>query len=234
MARVCLALEEVSRVMWLLTMPGVYTPQADTWLLAEALRQAAIPRHARVLDIGPGSGVLSVAAARAGAAEVLAVDVSLRAALSTWCNARVRRLPVRVRCGDALDVAAGRRFDVILANPPYVPAARLAGRGRARAWDAGPDGRTMINRLTALAPLLLAPRGLILIVHSALCGVDRTLHQLRGGGLKASVVARHLEPFGPVLRGRVGFLEGRGLIEPGQRHEELVVIRGDRTERPTA
>jgi release factor glutamine methyltransferase len=216
--------------MWL-TMPGAYPPQADTWLLVSALMQAAIPYRVTVLDVGAGSGVLSVAAARAGAAEVLAVDLSRSAMLSTWCNARLRRLPVRVRRGDALEVAMGRRFDVIVANPPYVPAPRLTGRGRARAWDAGPDGRAMIDRLTALAPILLAPRGLILIVHSTLCGVDRTLRQLRGGGLKASVVARHLEPFGPVLRGRVRFLEGRGLIESGQRHEELVVIRGDRTER---
>jgi release factor glutamine methyltransferase len=220
--------------MLLLRPPGVYPPQADTWLLAEAIEQAAIPCGARVLDIGPGTGALSIVAARAGASEVLAADVSRRAVLATWFNAAVRGLAVRARHGDALDTAAGQRFDVILANPPYVPCARQSppGRGRARAWDAGLDGRAMVDRVTALAPLLLNRNGIVLIVHSALCGVDKTLHQLRGGGLKASVVARHIEPFGPVLRGRVGFLQGRGLIKPGQRHEELVVIRGDRTERP--
>ncbi|HEU5475903.1 MAG TPA: HemK2/MTQ2 family protein methyltransferase [Actinophytocola sp.] len=218
----------------LLRPPGVYRPQADTWLLAKAIEQAALPSEARVLDIGAGTGALSVAAARAGAAEVTAVDVSRRAVLATWFNTAVRGLPVRVRRGDALDVAAGRRFDVILANPPYVPCERpdVPDAGPRRAWDAGLDGRAMVNRVTALAPLLLAPRGLILIVHSQLCGVDRTLHQLRGGGLKASVVARAIEPFGPVMRGRVDFLERAGLIEPGQRHEQLVVIRGDRTEPP--
>jgi release factor glutamine methyltransferase len=218
--------------MLLLRPPGVYPPQADTWLLAEAVRQATLPRGVRVLDVGPGTGALSVAAARAGAAEVLAVDLSRRAVLATWLNTSLRGLPVRVRRGDALEVAAGRRFDVILANPPYVPCEQPdpPQTGRARAWDAGLDGRAVVDRMTALAPLLLARRGVIMIVHSALCDVDRTLHQLRGGGLKASVVARRIEPFGPVLRGRVGFLERRGLIGPGQRHEELVVIRGDRTE----
>jgi release factor glutamine methyltransferase len=219
--------------MMLLRLPGVYPPQADTWLLADALAQAAIPLDASVLDIGPGTGALSVAAFRAGAADVTAVDVSRSAVLATWLNTTVRGLPVRVRHGDALDVAAGRRFDVILANPPYVPSAHadVPSRGRARAWDAGTDGRAVLDRVTALAPLLLAPKGIVLIVHSALCGVDRTLHQLRGGGLKASVVARHIEPFGPVMRGRVSLLEHGGIIELGQRHEELVVIRGDRTER---
>jgi release factor glutamine methyltransferase len=45
-------------------------------------------------------------------------------------------------------------------------------------------------------------------------------------------VQRRRVPFGPVMHGRSGFLEQHGLIEPGQRHEELVVIRGDRPERP--
>jgi release factor glutamine methyltransferase len=214
-----------------LRLPGVYRPQADTWLLAEAVRQAAIPRGASALDVGSGAGVLSMTVAGAGAAEVLAVDVSRRAVMTTWVNATVRGLPVRVCRGDALEVAAGRRFDVIVANPPYVPSRRLPNRGRVRAWDGGADGRAMLDRVIAMAPLLLMPRGVILLVHSGLCGVDRTLDQLRGGGLKAGVVARQTEPFGPVMRGRTKFLASSGLIEASQRHEELVVIRGDRTER---
>jgi len=216
----------------LFSLPGVYRPQADTRLMVEAVGEAAIPMGASVLDVGSGAGALSVAAARAGAREVLAVDVSRRAVVATWVNAVVRGVPVRVRRGDAWEVAVGRRFDLILANPPYVPSRQgPPHRGPARAWDAGTDGRAMLDRVTAVAPVLLNERGVILIVHSGLCGVDRTLDQLRGGGLKASVVARCTEPFGPVMRGRTDFLERAGLIEAGQRHEELVVIRGDWTER---
>lgn len=70
----------------------------------------------------------------------------------------------------------------------------------------------------------------MLIVHSSLCGIDRTLAALRDSALKASIVARHFEPFGPVLGSRIGYLEEAGLIDAGQRHEELVVIRADHTE----
>lgn len=209
----------------------MYTPQDDTALLVEALHAAAIPAGVRVLDIGTGTGALAIAAIRAGAAEVTGVDVSRRAVWTARVNAALQRVPLRVRLGNALEVIADERFDLVLANPPYVPAARAcAARGAARAWDAGLDGRQLLNPLCARMFDLLVPGGVLLMVHSALCGVDTTLRQLRDNGLKASIVQRRSVPFGPVMRGRVGFLEQNGLIEPGQRHEELVVIRGDRPE----
>lgn len=213
--------------MW--RAPGVYAPQADTRLLAEALRAAAIPDRARVLDVGTGTGALAIAALREGASQVTAVDLSRRAVLTARVNTIGR--PVRVLLGNALEVVAGETFDLILANPPYVPSDRAA-YGPARAWDAGIDGRELIDPLCAKAFDLLVPGGTLLMVHSALCGVDSTLIRLRDGGLKAAVVHRRWIPFGPVMLGRVDFLERHGLIEPGQRHEELVVIRGDRPEKP--
>ncbi|MGW6937335.1 HemK2/MTQ2 family protein methyltransferase [Lentzea sp. NPDC054927] len=209
--------------MMLTNSPGVYAPQEDTRVLIEALRSAAIPAGARVLDVGTGTGALALAALRAGAATVTAVDVSLRAVLTARLNTLGK--PVRVRWGDALDVRG--RFDLVLANPPYVPANRAA-RGPARAWDAGADGRELLDPLCAKVSGLLRPGGVLLLVHSALCGEDTTVSRLRDAGLKAAVVGRCRTPFGPVMLERIPFLEARGLVEPGQRHEELVVIRGDK------
>ncbi|MEK8144965.1 methyltransferase [Streptomyces sp. M10(2022)] len=59
-----------------------------------------------------------------GAGHVTAVDVSRRATLATRFNARIRGLPVRVEHRDAMTFHAARQFDVILANPPYVPSPR--------------------------------------------------------------------------------------------------------------
>jgi release factor glutamine methyltransferase len=220
--------------VWLLRPPGVYRPQADTWLLAQALHDATIPYGARVLDLCTGTGALAVAAARAGAAHVTAVDISRRAAMAARFNTMIRGLPVRVVRGNMLKFLAGRQFDVILANPPYVPCADpdVPRRGPSRAWDAALDGRALLDPLCTNAAELLSAGGMLLIVHSAVCGVETTLDVLRQQGLKAAVVARRMEPFGPVMRSRIELLERQGLIEVGQRYEELVVIRGDRPDPP--
>lgn len=214
--------------MLLLRAPTVYPAQGDTWLLADALAHERVTPGARVLDLCCGSGALAVAAARLGASDVTAVDISRRAVLSTWLNTRARRLSVRVLRGDLVAPVAQERFDLVLANPPYVPAATdgLPTGGAARCWDAGTDGRAVLDRLCAEVPPLLAPGGVVLVVFSGICGADATVDALEAAGLDASVVARRVEPFGPVMTARAAMLEGRGLVAPGQRYEELVVVRG--------
>ncbi|MBO3748361.1 methyltransferase [Streptosporangiaceae bacterium NEAU-GS5] len=212
--------------MFLLRPPGVYRPQGDTALLSEALGLLEVRPGARILDICAGTGVLSVLAARHRAARVTAVDVSLRAAFAAWFNTTLRGLRVRVLRGDLFRPLQGEEFDVILANPPYVAgeAAPPGSHSQARAWDAGMDGRTFLDRICAAAPRHLAPGGSLLMVHSALSGVEASLRHLRAAGLLAGVATRRRERFGPVMRARAAQLEAQGLIEPGQRDEELVVI----------
>ena len=211
--------------MRLVTLPGVFRPISDSRLLADCLRRELRP-GARVADLCTGSGLLAVAAALHGAAAT-AVDVSRRAVLTTRLNARLNGVSVRAVRGDLLAPLAGERFDVIVSNPPYVPAETDAKpRGSARAWVGGPDGRMVLDRICDLAPGRLRPGGALLLVQSSLCDERQTLYRLAANGLDAQVVARRRGPLGPLLSTRVDELERRGLLEPGARSEELVVVRG--------
>lgn len=208
--------------MRILNLPGVFRPHSDTWLLAGAL--AGRPA-ARVLDLCTGSGALAVCAALHGARRVVAVDVSRRAVLSARLNARINGVRVDARRGDLFAPVAGERFDLIVSNPPYVPAAEeaLPRRGPQRAWDAGLDGRALMDRICAGAAAHLAPGGQLLLVHSEVCGVAATHAALGAFGLRTEVVARHDGTLGPLLARRAEMLRARGLLADADREEVVVV-----------
>ena len=159
--------------MRILTLPGVFRPRSDAALLACTMHDQRLARGARVLDLFTGSGALAIAAAQSGARDVVAVDVSRRAVLSARLNAWRNGVTVGngvtvdVRRGDLWQPVAGERFDLILANPPYLPSARDTPprTGAARAWEAGVDGRALLDRLCRDAHAHLQPGGTLLIVQ---------------------------------------------------------------------
>jgi release factor glutamine methyltransferase len=199
-------------------------------MLARELVASLPPgRDASVLELCTGSGAVALAAARAGAS-VTAVDVSRRSVWTVRVNALLRGVRVRALRGNLFDPVAGRRFDLIATNPPYVPAASdtLPERGPERAWDAGRDGRALIDPICDAAPGHLLPGGAILMIHSSLCGIEETVARLGAGGLEVDVPVRERGPLGPLMLARVAQLEASGALKPGEREEELVIVRGRR------
>ena len=127
-------------------------------------------------------------------------------------------------------------FDVIVANPPYMPVVPGAdteripvSAGPARAWNAGPAGRMILDPLCHSVAELLTEGGTLLLVQSEFADIDRTLKRLRGNGLAADVVVSEFIRFGPVVRARARWLECTGRLAAGRRAEELVVIRADKS-----
>jgi release factor glutamine methyltransferase len=132
------------------------------------------PQPSTVLDFGTGSGCLAIAvAAKCPGALVYAVDISPEALAVAATNAARHGMAERIRflCGDGFSsVPAGVRFDLIVANPPYIPSNQIASlQPEVRdfdprlALDGGPDGLAVVRRLAADAPPFLRPGGRLML-----------------------------------------------------------------------
>jgi release factor glutamine methyltransferase len=126
----------------------------------------------RVIDIGTGTGILALAAARAGAESVIAADINPNAALNAAENARANGLGDRVTalCSNLLSALAPHPlFDVIMSSPP-----KHAGEPRNladRGYLAGPDFRD-IAALFKESRLRLKPGGCVYLMLSSDSDLD--------------------------------------------------------------
>lgn len=161
--------------LWLRVDERVLVPRADTETLVEwALeRLHAAPQAgsgAIVLDLGTGSGAVALAIqAHCPAARVQASDASPGALAVAQHNADRLQLPVAFHAGSWLDAVPGRRYDLIVSNPPYIaehdphlPALAFEPRS---ALTAGADGLDDIRTIVAQAPAALHPGGWLLLEH---------------------------------------------------------------------
>ncbi len=148
---------------------NVLIPRPETELLCERaltwLKEYG-PAVPKVLDLCTGSGALAVAIAFfMPQADVYAADISIGALCVAQKNAAFHKAAAAFFQGDFLSAVPGRRFDLIVCNPPYIPAsacetlqAEVLKEPRA-ALDGGPDGLLFYRRLALEAPLSLCPGG---------------------------------------------------------------------------
>jgi release factor glutamine methyltransferase len=152
---------------------SVLVPRPETeHLIDEVLRfiRGRSGAALRVLDVGTGCGAIACTIAAQTQAIVDGTDVS--AAAVAIANENARHLDVAERCrfyhGDLAVPVAHKRYDVVVANLPYVPTSDLptlpnpAAYEPRAALDGGPDGLTLYRRLLAHIPLLLKPDAMLL------------------------------------------------------------------------
>ena len=153
--------------------PDVLIPRPDTELLVvRALAHMPDDKAIAALDLGTGSGCIAITLAlERPLARVTAVDRSTVALATATHNGNILNAPVEFLTSDWFSALTGRRFDLIVGNPPYIATAdpHLA-RGDVRfeplsALAAGPDGLADLRRLIAAAPEHLKPGGALLLEH---------------------------------------------------------------------
>ncbi|MHC1586069.1 MAG: HemK2/MTQ2 family protein methyltransferase [Candidatus Hecatellaceae archaeon] len=173
---------------FLLKIPShVYEPSDDSFLLAENLKLSG---GETVLDMGCGSGLLTLLAARK-ASLVVAVDINPEAVKATAENVKANGFAGKVELvvGDLFSAfRRGELFDLVIFNPPYLPVEEEDQLGRA--WSGGPTGREVIDRFLSEVKGRLKPRGKILLVQSTLSNVSETVRVLEASGFNVRVLGR--------------------------------------------
>lgn len=165
------------REFWSLALrvtPAVLVPRHETEILVEtALKHIPKSEESTVLDLGTGSGAIALAiASERPLARIMGVDVSPGALGVARENARVLALRnVSFRLGSWFDAVPNERFDVVVANPPYVaerdPALAALAAEPALALLAGPDGLDALEAIIAGAPSHMTPGGWLLLEHGS-------------------------------------------------------------------
>ena len=154
--------------------PGVLVPRPESELLVEAVLQhiSNLEGIVSVVDLGAGSGALSLAVAtEAENARVIAVEKSREAIF--WLKKNVSRIDEKVRIveGDVSDVLIDVKCDLVIANPPYIPDDQVLPRDVAGfephiALFGGPTGIEIPRQFIAAAARLLKSGGVLVIEHT--------------------------------------------------------------------
>ncbi len=153
--------------------PDVLIPRPETELLVDtACEKLGADSTARILDLGTGSGCLAITLAlELPAARVTAVDVSPAALAVARANAARLGANVAFIASDWFTALPAQRFDLIVANPPYVAAhdahllqGDLRFEPRAALTD-GADGLSAIRQIVTAATHWLVPGGWLFFEH---------------------------------------------------------------------
>lgn len=198
--------------------PGVFIPRPETEAMLEWALAQTLPDRPVIVDLCTGSGALALAlAVSLTLARVIGVDDD-PAALA-YARRNVNDTSVELVRGDVTDPRllpelAGS-VDLLVANPPYIPAdaelePEVAQHDPAHALFGGPDGMAVIGPIVALASTWLKPGGLLAIEHDDTTSA-RTVEMICATGA-FDEVAPHAD-----LTGRPRFVTARRL---GPRREE--------------
>ncbi len=169
----------------------VYEPREDSFLLEKAVGENAF---GRVLDLGTGSGIQAIAAARKPEVTgVIAVDVNPKALAKAEENAakegEVVLRKIKFVESDLFSELGEEKFDTIAFNPPYLPASEGPDGEKTgdMALESGESGRELTDRFLGEFEKHLQPGGILLLLQSSVSGWKETREILGKKGFSVSV-----------------------------------------------
>ncbi len=179
-----------------------WRPSEYTAFLIRTLEMEA--RHlvrGAVLELGVGSGAVLASIAALGAKTLVGTDIDPSAVEQTRQLLRTMGHSAELLTGDLWAPLEGRRFDLIVANPPHFATVARGYPGRPLSWShGGPDGRDVMDPLLRGLRQHLADGGHAVLVHSAFLGLDATRRLLAEEGLRTQRLASTLMPLAPEKR----------------------------------
>lgn len=153
---------------------AVLVPRPETELLVETALALFPADPIRVVDLGTGSGAIALSlASERPAWQITATDVSAEALDVARSNAAALNFAIELVPGRWFDALPGRRFELIVSNPPYVAAGHPALAGPdlrhepRQALVAGEDGMSCLREIVHSAPHYLERRGWLVLEHGA-------------------------------------------------------------------
>ena len=170
------------------THPEVYEPAEDTFLLAENLD---IQRKDEVLEIGTGTGLITIYAAQR-TRKVVATDINEHAIKCALKNTITNRTyNIELRKGNLFEPVEGEKFDLILFNTPYLPTSEdeKLNEELNAAFDGGIEGRDTIDAFIEQVKDYLNEGGRVQLVQSSLSDNEKTLTKLEELGFEAEITA---------------------------------------------
>lgn len=167
----------------------VYCPGEDSELLAKTIEGTQL-RGKKTLEVGCGSGLLSIIMAKHGA-DVTAVDIDTSAVAATKENAVSNGVSINAYVSDLFSNADGR-YDLIVFNPPYLP---VEDGENDATYAGGATGRETIEKFIRSAKKHLNPNGAILLLISSLTGEKEVSKMLESSGFSFGIAAREKVPW---------------------------------------
>jgi release factor glutamine methyltransferase len=163
----------------------VYFPREDSLLLAECIK---IKKNSTVLDLGCGTGLIGLIAAKQKG-KVLCADINPKAIALTKRNAKENKIKIKTTKSNLFSEIK-EKFDFIYFNPPYTIKENKRKDWIEKAINGGKKGREIIDEFIPQIKKHLTKKGKCFFLQSSLNGIKETKEKLEREGLKHSIEKR--------------------------------------------